>query len=399
MRIYLIISLVILIGLSIFGYAESSPINTNDNRTYHEFSKTYGAGYEGVWKSVVQVFERNNIPIKSMDEASGIIVSSDKSLPSRDQKHSGIFDAADCDCGQPGRFEHISKITGKFTVIVKRSGDLTTVQVESSGKALVGRFFGKQEQWRNCSSTGVFEDKFLELLTQNIVSGKPMGINQANLAREDANDLEESANEPTVNDPLEGLNRFVFNVNDKLYFWVLKPAAKVYSAYVPLGLRTAVDNAAKNFEFPARFANDILQQRVDKADVETRRVLINSTLGLGGMFDVAQSHYGISSPREEDFGQTLAVWGTGSGPFLMLPVLGPSDTRDAFGYAVDHTAFDPLFWTTIPVWVGPAVKAEKIVNRVSLRPGQYEAFKDMALDPYVSMRDAYMQRRENALKQ
>ena len=104
MRTYLIIVLVILIGLSLFGSAKSSPINDRNNQSYHVFSKTYGLGYKCVWESVVQVFEQNNIPIKSMDQDSGIIVSLDKSLPSKDQKHSGIFNAEDFDCGEPGRF-------------------------------------------------------------------------------------------------------------------------------------------------------------------------------------------------------------------------------------------------------------------------------------------------------
>lgn len=211
-------------------------------------------------------------------------------------------------------------------------------------------------------------------------------------------DIEDS-NAQKVSDPLEGMNRAVFKFNDKLYFWALKPAATVYSACVPTKARIAINNAAKNFEFPARFVNCILQHDGEKADTEMKRFIVNSTWGMGGMFDVAQSRLGMSSPHEEDFGQTLAVWGLDSGPFVMLPVLGPSDARDAFGYAVDHTAFDPLFWTSTPVWVGPAVKAEKIVNKVSLMPGQYEAFKQSALDPYASMRDAYMQHRQSEIKQ
>jgi phospholipid-binding lipoprotein MlaA len=377
MRVRVIIPLVILIGLSLFGYAESSPVNNRNNLSYHEFSRTYGLGYKSVWESVVQVFEENHIPIKSMDEDSGIIVSSDKSLLSKDQKHSAIFNAEDFDCGQPGRFRHFSKVTGTFTVFVKKREGLTT-----SGR----------EQWQRCSSNGIFEDRFLELQGRNIIFPKPIGISQANLVREEANDLEE--NKPRVNDPLERMNRFVFKINDKLYFWAIKPVATVYSAFVPLGVRTAIDNAAKNFEFPARFANSILQQRGDKAGIEMERVVINSTLGVGGMFDVAQSKFGISNPDEEDFGQTLAVYGVGSGPFLMLPVLGPSDVRDTFGYAMDHTVFDPLFWISYPTWVSYTVKAEKIVNKASLKAGMYEDFKNSAIDPYVSMRDAYMQRRE-----
>ncbi|MGA2401863.1 MAG: VacJ family lipoprotein [Syntrophobacteraceae bacterium] len=202
----------------------------------------------------------------------------------------------------------------------------------------------------------------------------------------------------TVSDPLEPLNRSVFQANDRLYFWVLKPAATVYSASVPKGFRIAVRNAVKNFECPARFVNCTLQRKDNEANIEFMRFLINSTVGLGGMFDVAQSRFGLSSPHEEDFGQTLAYWGAGSGPFLMLPVLGPSDTRDIFGYAADHTLMDPMFWIPTAWWVDPTVKAGKILNSTSLKLGKYEEFKQSALDPYVSMREAYMQHRANEIK-
>ena len=265
-------ALAILIGLSLSDSAKSSPVS-NNNQSYHEFSKTYGLGYDSVWQSVVQVFEQNNIAIKSKDKDSGIIVALDRSLPSKDQRHSGMFNAEDFDCGEPGRFQRFSKTTGTFTVIVKETGGLTTVQVEASGKALVGNLAGMQEQWRNCSSNGILEDKFLELQGRNIFFPEPAGMNLANQARENEDDLEKSANKPAVNDPLEGWNRFVFKINDKIYFWALKPTAKVYAAFIPLGLRTAIDNAARNFEFPARFANCVLQKKGDNGRHrnETRR--------------------------------------------------------------------------------------------------------------------------------
>jgi hypothetical protein len=173
MRTFLIAALVILISFSLIGCCctESGPVNSKNYQRYYGLSKTYGLGYECVWESVVQVFEQNSIPIKSIDGESGIIVSLDQSLPSKDQEHSGIFNAEDFDCGEPGGFEHFSRRTGTFTVIVKKRDDLTTVQVEASCKALVGDSIG-QGQWRNCSSNGNLEDRFLELQGQNISSAQ-----------------------------------------------------------------------------------------------------------------------------------------------------------------------------------------------------------------------------------
>jgi phospholipid-binding lipoprotein MlaA len=211
--------------------------------------------------------------------------------------------------------------------------------------------------------------------------------------------LGEETNRAAVSDPYERFNRAVFNANDKLYFWALRPAATAYAAVVPLEFRTSVNNAAKNFESPARVANCILQRKGCRASTEMKRFLINSTLGLGGMYDFAQSEFGISSPQEEDFGLTLAHYGVGAGAFVMLPLLGPSDARDLLGYGVDHTVMDPMFWIPTAVWVDPAVKAGKILNTTSLRLGKYEEFKKSAVDPYVSMREAYMQHRENEIRQ
>ena len=201
-----------------------------------------------------------------------------------------------------------------------------------------------------------------------------------------------------ANDPMEKTNRKVFDLNDKIYFWAMKPIAKTYSAYLPEGFRVAVKNASENFVFPARFVNCMLQHKGEKADIEFKRFFINSTLGIGGMFDVARDHYGMSAPGKEDFGQTLAVWGIQPGPFLMLPVLGPSNPRDLIGYAADST-MDPLFWIPTATWVSPTVKAGKLVNSVSLKLGKYEEFKQSAIDPYVSMREGYIQHRESEIQQ
>ena len=140
----------------------------------------------------------------------------------------------------------------------------------------------------------------------------------------------------------------------------------------------------------------MLQGKADKAGIETVRFVINSTIGLAGMFDIAQTNFGLAG-YDPDFGQTLALWGVGSGPFLMIPLLGPSDVRDLFGYAVD-SAMDPLFWIPADWWVSFSAETGKYINSTSLRIGEYEELKKASLDPYVAKREAYIQYREHLIE-
>jgi phospholipid-binding lipoprotein MlaA len=207
---------------------------------------------------------------------------------------------------------------------------------------------------------------------------------------------EPSGGQVIVHDPYEKLNRVMFTVNDKAYFWIFKPVGTIYAAYFPPGFRAAVRNGFHNMLFPSRFVNCTLQGKMDKAGAETVRFLINSTIGVGGLFDVAEHEFSIHS-YEEDFGLTLAHFGAGTGPFMMVPVIGPSNPRDLFGYVVD-SFMDPMYYIPAAVWVSPTVKAGKIVNNGSLKIGEYEDFKKSALDPYIAMRDAYVQHRQKEMK-
>jgi len=219
------------------------------------------------------------------------------------------------------------------------------------------------------------------------------GCSLALAASEQTVGSEGASNTQKVYDPNEQLNRKVFDFNDHLYFYVLKPAAQVYAAYLPPSVRESIRNGFHNLVFPSRFINFVLQGKGDRAVNEVVRFLINSTLGLGGLFDFAQSYFKLEN-YESDFGQTLAVWGVGPGAFLMIPVLGPSNPRDFFGFAVDST-MDPLFWFPVQWWVSFSAQTGKYVNRTSLRIGEYEEFKKASLDPYIAMRDAYIQYREH----
>ncbi|MHC1725139.1 MAG: VacJ family lipoprotein [Syntrophobacteraceae bacterium] len=224
----------------------------------------------------------------------------------------------------------------------------------------------------------------------------PFTVQHASAATQTSLEPEEPANGQRVNDPHEGFNRAMFKFNDRLFYFVVKPVSTIYAAYFPPGFRAAVQNGFRNIVFPARFVNSILQGKSDKAGTETVRFLINSTMGVGGLFDVAERNFSIA-PQDEDFGQTLAVWGANSGFFMMLPIFGPSNPRDLVGFIVD-SAMDPIIWIPAEVWVSPTVKAGKFMNNASLRIGEYEDFKKSALDPYVSMRDAYIQYRDNQIK-
>ncbi|NNL76343.1 MAG: VacJ family lipoprotein [Desulfobacterales bacterium] len=222
---------------------------------------------------------------------------------------------------------------------------------------------------------------------------------QADEIDEDEYDDDEYADEDVelIPDPFQGLNNGFYIFNDKLYFWLLKPVAQVYGFVIPKEIRASIKNAFYNIRFPVRFINCLLQGKGGKAGAEFGSFFLNSTVGFLGIANVA-SHYPHLDPSPEDFGQTFAVWGIGSGAYLMLPVFGPSSFRGLFGLIGD-TAADPIFWATFNEewWVSPAIRAGETVNATSLRIGDYEAIKEAALDPYVAIRNAYVQNRNKLI--
>jgi phospholipid-binding lipoprotein MlaA len=210
--------------------------------------------------------------------------------------------------------------------------------------------------------------------------------------------LEEGGEEVvTISDPLEPVNRAVFHFNDKLYFWLLKPAARGYNYVFPEELRIRVRNFFINLLFPVRFVNAILQGNIGAAAVELSRFVVNSTLGIGGLFD--PSSRGLNLPmQDEDLGQTLGVYGLGHGIFLTVPVLGPYTVRSLVGWAGDGF-LDPVTWYVHPMLLSWGVKGYKKFNEVSLTLGDYEALKEAAIDPYVAIRNAYVQYRNAKVKE
>lgn len=202
---------------------------------------------------------------------------------------------------------------------------------------------------------------------------------------------------PAVFDPIRGYNRAVFVFNDKFYFWLAKPIAKGYAFILPKTVRVGINRGYHNFRFPMRFANCILQFKAKKAGKELGRFVVNSTLGIGGLFDPADKWFKWRRPGDEDFGQTLAFYGVGDGFPLVLPLLGQSNLRDTVGLAPGYLV-NPLHY--LADWeTNVAVGTGEELNYISLHLGDYESIKKDALDPYSFIRDAYKQNRDKKIKE
>jgi phospholipid-binding lipoprotein MlaA len=191
-------------------------------------------------------------------------------------------------------------------------------------------------------------------------------------------------------DPLEGVNRIVFGINDTLYAVVVDPVAQTYEGIVPLGFRVSIDNFFGNITTPVRFINCILQGKNEGADIEFRRFWINSTEGILGFGNPAFDKYGLE-PVKEDLGQTLAVWGVDDGFYIVWPLLGPSTLRDSIGMVGDQYA-NPIRYVK-PCEVSVGVSALKFVNKSSFHIGEYEAMFADEVDPYIAARQVYLQYR------
>lgn len=208
-------------------------------------------------------------------------------------------------------------------------------------------------------------------------------------------EFEEAALEPII-DPLSGYNRVMTHVNDKLYFWLLKPVAKGYRFIVPEGARLAVGRFFNNLLMPVRFTNNLLQLKPKRAGTELTRFAINTTVGVLGFGDPAAKHFDLQS-YPEDFGQTLGHYGVGSGFHIVLPLLGPSNLRDTIGLIPDHF-LDPITYIDDSK-TRLAVRAYKQVNHTSLHIGEYESLKMDAVDLYTFLRDGYEQRRVKQIEE
>ena len=217
--------------------------------------------------------------------------------------------------------------------------------------------------------------------------------------RPPASDVEATQEFKENNDPFEPANRVGFAISDGVDTYFLAPVARAYRYAVPGAIRRPVHNVLQNLTTPVVFVNDVLQTKPRRAGDTFMRFVINSTAGVGGLFDVASQ---VGYPfHDDDFGTTLALWGVPEGPFLFLPLLGPSNPRDAVGFGVD-ILFDPLTYAPsghglhtlgdVRIAVGIVDARERVLDEV-------DSIKKTALDPYATFRSLYRQNRENTIEQ
>ncbi|RIL08237.1 MAG: VacJ-like lipoprotein [Proteobacteria bacterium] len=201
---------------------------------------------------------------------------------------------------------------------------------------------------------------------------------------------------PNPADPWQGMNRPVFDFNEGADRWVLEPASEGWSFITTDGIRDSVAKFFYNLAFPSRFVSNVGQAEGQQAIIEVARFTINTTVGLVGFFDPA-TRWGLAR-RDEDIGQMFGRWGVEPGPYLVIPLLGPSSPRDAVGLVFDGL-LSPFTWigitTGIPTFGVPGVL--NVVNARARADQQIENARRSALDYYVFVRDAYMQYREAAV--
>jgi phospholipid-binding lipoprotein MlaA len=197
----------------------------------------------------------------------------------------------------------------------------------------------------------------------------------------------------TEHDPAEPVNRAIFKVNVAADHAVMRPVAQAYADHVPEGVQKGIHNVVQNLKEPAVAVNDALQGNVNQAWQSVQRLAVNSTVGVAGIFDVA-SQLGLP-PHKADFGQTLAVWGVGEGPFVELPLLGPSNARDTVGTAVDM-ALNPLTFVggAPATYAGVATGSANVVDTRSQHLHDLDELERNSLDYYATLRSVYRQHRD-----
>lgn len=223
-------------------------------------------------------------------------------------------------------------------------------------------------------------------------SSKPQTTATENAAATNATDAPQTAVYQDERDPFESFNRSMWTFNyDYLDEYLLRPATVGYMTVVPKPARTGLANLVNNLNEPANFINGLLQGKPKHSAISAGRFLVNSTVGLVGLIDVA-TPMGLDV-KEEDFGQTLGVWGVGQGPFLMIPARGPTTARNLTGDLVDNLYFPMSVLNT------PQTIAKFTIGALSGREAlmAQEKLLNDSLDPYAFVKDAYFQRQEYQL--
>jgi len=217
-------------------------------------------------------------------------------------------------------------------------------------------------------------------------------------------ELDEYATAPDISDPLEKLNRGTFWVNNQLYTFLLRPISKGYQLILPRPVRKGIDNAFENVKYPVRFVNCTLQGKFKRAGQETGKFVVNTVGGIGGIFRPAEKIPALANVPDEDTAQTFGKWGIPNGPYIVLPLLGPSSLRDGVGLVGDY-ALNPVNWPYF-WWYGSRnnhdwVIVPPLANTLRSTPAQMENYDTItkdAVDPYLSTRSAYSQNRAEAIK-
>ena len=203
-----------------------------------------------------------------------------------------------------------------------------------------------------------------------------------------------TADDPDADhDPAEPVNRAIFKANMAADHAVMKPVAQAYTEHVPEGVQKGIHNVVQNLKEPAVAVNDVLQGNVKHAWQSLQRLAVNSTVGVVGIFDVADK-WGVP-PHKADFGQTLAVWGVGEGPFVELPLLGPSNARDTVGTVVD-LAMNPLTFVggAPAAYAGVATGSANVVDTRAQHLHDLDELERNSLDFYATLRSVYRQHRD-----
>lgn len=227
-----------------------------------------------------------------------------------------------------------------------------------------------------------------------------LGAQDDFLSEEDLFDLETDASS-SVCDPLEGINRFIFQFNDRVYSYLLNPLAQGYRRIMPEPVKKGVGHFFHNLRYPIRLSGNLLQGRWKGAWIETKRFVVNSTIGVAGIFPLADNVMNMAVVPSEDIGQALGSWGIGEGPYLVIPILGPSNLRDLMGLVGDNAVnptsdpFSVLHNTDQSfqsVWIG----ARSLAGIPTLMD-EYFRLKSRSIDPYSSLRQGHRELRRAAI--
>lgn len=228
------------------------------------------------------------------------------------------------------------------------------------------------------------------------------GIKRSSQDVEDYEDMEDpfagdTEDIPILTDPFEGYNRWMFGVNETIYDNVLEPVARGYRDTVHENLRIGIKNIFSNAMAPVKFVSSLLQLDFEKSGRVLARTLINTTFGIGGIADVAGEEYQIDDVQE-DFDQALGSYGVPTGPYVVLPIFGPSTARNIVGRAADGF-LSPTFFLAPSTAVSAGLTVEETVNDASFILDDKKHLDESALDEYESVRDFYHQYRHGLLKQ